>query len=109
LRSGGFLSRLSGDEIGLYAFLALAADARGLSCWRLDRIERELFCDAAALHRARDGLVRLDLLAYRPWFKGARDGSYQVLSIPPPTPKPPSGADPVRLGEVLSALGRPGS
>ena len=31
LRSGGFLSRIASDEIALYGFLTLAADARGLS------------------------------------------------------------------------------
>lgn len=107
LRSSGFLQRMSSDEVSLYLFLALAADKQGLSCWRLDRIERELLCvDVPALREAREGLVRLDLLAYRPWFKGARDGSYQLLSVVPPAPRPPSTADPVRLGDLLSKLGR---
>ncbi len=83
LRSHGFLQRMSSDEVGLYLFLALAADREGLSCWRLDRIERELMCvDVPSLREAREGLVRMKLLAYRPWFPKARDGSYQVLSVP---------------------------
>jgi hypothetical protein len=110
LRSGGFLQRMTPDDAALYLFLSLAADARGCSCWRLDRIEREVLCaDTSSLREALEGLVRLDLLAWRPWFKGARDGSYQVLSLPPPAPQPPPGSDAVRLGDLLSTLGLQGS
>ena len=44
LRSSGRLAMLDPPEIGLYLFLVLAADKDGLSCWRLDRIEREMPC-----------------------------------------------------------------
>jgi hypothetical protein len=105
LRSGGFLSRLTADEIALYCFLALAADAHGLSCWRLDRIERALPLDIRALHRARDGLLRADLIAFQPWHAGCTDGSYQVLALPAPAPVLQQGSGPVSLGEVLSGFG----
>lgn len=104
LRSGGFLARLNADEIALYCFLSLAADARGLSCWRLDRMERELPLTTAQLHHARAGLCQADLLAFQPWYAGALDGSYQVLALPTPLPLPPRGAGPVCLGQVLSTL-----
>jgi hypothetical protein len=51
LRSGGFLEKLTPEETALYLFLALAADREGLSCWRLDRIEREVPFDVAVLAR----------------------------------------------------------
>jgi hypothetical protein len=105
LRSGGALAQLTADEIALYCFLALAADAQGLSCWRLDRIERELPLDVAALHRARDGLLRADLLAFQPWHAHCLDGSYQVLALPAPAPVPQRGTGPVALGTLLSGLG----
>ena len=91
LRSSGLLSMLDPPEIGLYLFLVLAADKDGLSCWRLDRIEREMPCfERNALWRARDRLVELDLVAFRPWRASDHDGVYQVLSIRPPgtTPSP---------------------
>jgi len=73
---------LEPSEIGLYVFLVLAADKEGLSCWRLDRIEREMPCfDRGALWKARDRLLELDLVAFRPWGAGDPDGVYQVLSI----------------------------
>jgi hypothetical protein len=104
LRSADFLAQLTADEIALYCFLTLAADVQGLSCWRLDRIERELPLDAAALRRAREGLLRVDLLAFRPWNTHCPDGSYQVLALPTPPPALQRGSGPVALGSVLSGF-----
>ena len=82
LRSSGLLPMQEPPEIGLYLFLVLAADKDGLSCWRLDRIEREMPCfDRSALWKARDRLAELDLVAFRPWRASDPDGVYQVLSI----------------------------
>ena len=85
LRSEGVLRRMEPAEMGLYLFLTLAADRNGLSCWRLDRIERDVPCfDRHALWAARDRLIELDLIAYRPWRNGDPDGCYQVLSVERP-------------------------
>jgi hypothetical protein len=66
-------------------FLVLAADQRGLSCWRLDRIEKALSSfDRHTLWEARSRLAELDLIAYRPWHTGGPDGCYQVLSVQRP-------------------------
>jgi hypothetical protein len=82
LRSEGFLERLRPEDLGLYLFLTLAADQNGLSCWRLDRIERAVPCfDHHALVDARRRLCQLDLIAFRPWRRDGRDGCYQVLSV----------------------------
>jgi len=82
LRSEGVLPRLRPEDLGLYLFLTLAADQRGLSCWRLDRVRKSLPCfDRHSLWDARSRLVDLDLIAFRPWNSGDPDGCYQVLSI----------------------------
>lgn len=82
LRSEGFLPRLRPEDLGLYLFLALAADQQGLSCWRLDRVQKSLPCfDHHCLWDARSRLVDLSLIAYRPWNSGTPDGCYQVLSV----------------------------
>lgn len=101
LRSSRLLQRMSPEEIGLYLFLSLAADAQGLSCWRLDRIEREFSSfDTACLRRARDGLIGLDLLAFQPWHPHALDGCYQLPALPQVVP--PNRFDgPVTLRSVL--------
>ena len=66
-------------ELGLYLFLSLAADNHGLSCWRLDRIESEMPCfDRNTLWKARDRLLALDLIAFKPWRSSDPDGVYQV-------------------------------
>ena len=85
IRSEGILKRMQPADIGLYMFLTLAADRNGLSCWRLDRIEREEPCfDRHALWAARDRLIKFGMIAYRPWRKGDPDGCYQVLSVERP-------------------------
>jgi hypothetical protein len=105
LRSDAFLERMTPEEITLYCFLALAADGQGLSCWRLDRIERETTLDVSLLHRAREGLVRADLLAFRPWRAQCPDGSYQLLALPAPATKPLHPSGPVGIGDLLHGLG----
>ena len=103
LRANHVLASLSGEEIGLYVFLVLAADAQGLSCWRLDRIERELPFEAAALRRAREGLLRADLLAYQPWSAQCPDGCYQLLALPAPITAPVVQGC-VSLGQCLASV-----
>ena len=81
LRQHGLLVALSAEEIALYVFLVLAADREGLSCWRVDRMERELPLSSAQIVRARRGLADKSLIAFRPWSARSIDGAYQVLSI----------------------------
>lgn len=102
LRSSGLLAMLEPPEIGLYFFLVLAADKDGLSCWRLDRIEREMPCfDRSALWKARDRLVELDLVAFKPWRASDPDGIHQVLSI-----QRSGAAQSPEIHLALAALGR---
>ena len=94
-------------DIEHYLFLALAAGRHGLSCWRLDRIEREVPFDVRALKRARDGLVEEDLVAFRPWGPKSVDGSYQVLALPQAEAASTPRGGTASLGEVVSeGLGR---
>jgi hypothetical protein len=103
LRSEGFLPRLRPEDLGLYLFLVLAADQRGLSCWRLDRIEKALSnFDRHALWEARSRLANLDLIAYRPWRNGDPDGCCQVLSVQRP-PELPSELEQV-MARVFQRL-----
>ncbi len=67
-----------------YFFLALAADEQGLSCWRLDVMQRTI--PAFHFHQfrdARDSLVQNRLLAFKSWSQNAPDGVYQLLALPP--------------------------
>ena len=44
--------------------------------------------ERSALWKARDRLVELDLVAFKPWRASDPDGVYQVLSIPRRGPAP---------------------
>lgn len=82
-------------EIALYFFLILAADRQGLSCWRIERVARELGdIDFAELFVARETLVARGLVAYRPWSAHCVDGVYQVLPVPASKPVAAMRVDP---------------
>ena len=71
----GFLSKLSQHELLLYLFLILAADRYGLSFYGCDSICSHLGLNADQYHKARDGLIEKNLIAF--------DGTlFQVLSLP---------------------------
>ena len=83
LRSSGLLEQLEPEDMGLYLFLVMAADRKGLSCWRLDRMERSMPCfSRAQLWHARNHLQQLWLVRFKPWSQGDPDGIYQVLPVP---------------------------
>jgi len=108
LRSEGILPRLRPEDLGLYLFLVMAADQRGLSCWRLDRIEKTLPCfDRHTLWDARSRLVELDLIAYRPWRHDDPDGCYQVLSLQCPQRETLSPELHAAVSKVLRRLEAP--
>jgi len=83
LRSNGFLETFTPSEIALYFFLTLAADQQGLSCWRLDLMQRTM--PAFHFHQfrsARDLLIQKQLLAFKSWSQNDPDGVYQLLALP---------------------------
>jgi hypothetical protein len=113
LVTSGLLARLSVGAKALYLALCLVADRRGLSYWGQHRLERLVGLDTAGLRRAREELMRYDLLAY--------DGRlYQLLSLPTgrePGGRPvtevsvasrnmasPSRSGPTHVGAVLTSL-----
>ena len=88
LRSEQWIADFEPEEFALYLFLALVADQHGLSCWRLDIIERAMPAfHSHQFRNARDELVRKRLLAFRPWNSSDPDGTYQLLPIPALKPK----------------------
>lgn len=73
----GFLAALSQHELLLYLFLVIAADRYGLSFYSCNSICSLLGLTVDQYLKARDGLIRKDLIAF--------DGTiFQVLSLPPP-------------------------
>jgi hypothetical protein len=83
LRSRHFLLDFEPEEFALYFFLTLAADPQGLSCWRLDVMEKSMPAFRfPQLRQARENLVQKQLLAFRPWTSHDPDGIYQLLPVP---------------------------
>jgi hypothetical protein len=83
LRSRQFLLDFEPEDFALYFFLALAADPQGLSCWRLDVMEKSMPAfRVPQLRQARENLVQKQLLAFRPWTFHDPDGIYQLLPVP---------------------------
>lgn len=79
----GFVAAMNHEELLLYFFFALAADRHGISFYHYDRICSLLMLDMDDYLRARDGLIRKDLIA----FDGTR---FQLLSLPDePVVQPP--------------------
>jgi len=103
LRSAQWIEDFGPEEFALYLFLALVADRHGLSCWRLDVIERAMpTFHQHQLCNARNELVRKQLLAFRPWNASDPDGTYQLLPVP--TVKPKTGINPDLQTALASSI-----
>jgi hypothetical protein len=74
-RFRSFIKTLSHQELLLYFFLVLAADKQGLSYYTADRISGCLKITLKQYLKARQSLIRKDLVAYDGRF-------FQVLSLP---------------------------
>lgn len=77
-----WLARLGPDAIAVAAFLAIVADAQGVSYWGRSRIAVALSIDRARITKALDRLREMDLVAFRPWKPGDGDGVWQLLPLP---------------------------
>jgi len=91
-----FAPRLSGEAILLYLFLAAVSDKDGLSFYSEATIAIRLRMSEAAVVRAREELVREDLVAYRAPL-------VQVLSLPRAGLERRAGGL-VQFGELLRTL-----
>jgi hypothetical protein len=100
---GGFLQELSIEETGLYFFLVLVGDNRGLSYYGDKTVCKSLSISYEALYQARIELMRCDLIAYAPPL-------YQVLELPegPVKQYTPSRHGAAALGEILHTLAHTG-
>lgn len=89
LLRAGWLKVLSPGDVATYVLLCLAADRDGVSFYRRGRMACELGLGEDELDAALERLLRLDLVAHRPFRAGAPDGFWQVLALPlegPPSP-----------------------
>jgi hypothetical protein len=78
----GHLERLTLEDLGVYVFLALAADKQGVSWYNHEKICRFLGLSWEEFCEARDRLIERDLIAFELFNRGGVDGYYQVLPLP---------------------------
>lgn len=71
----GFFSRLSHHQLLLYVLLVLVADRNGLSYYSFDKLCTLLHLTPEDYLRARNALIKEDLIAFDGFF-------FQVLSLP---------------------------
>ncbi|MCY2955365.1 MAG: hypothetical protein NTU53_25845 [Planctomycetota bacterium] len=69
------------QDQSLYLFLALAADRNGVSFYRKEKICDLLGLDFGTFEIARDRLVDLDLLSFKPYSALTVNGFYQLLPV----------------------------
>jgi len=100
-----WLPDLGVDAVAVLAFLALAADRRGVSFYARDRMALELGIDLPRLDQALDRLRTLGLLAHRPWRRGRRDGVWQILDVPGGATVPAQQPGQAAIADVLLDLG----
>ncbi len=105
LRTRQFLVDFEPEEFALYFFLSLAADQQGLSCWRLDVIERAMpVFRFHQLRQAREQLFQKRLLAFRAWNLNDPDGTYQLLPVPNVKPAEPVNDLQTTLGNIIKTV-----
>ena len=77
----GYLQVMTHEDLALYVFLILVADCNGVSFYRKEKI-----CDSVSLsftqfEIARDRLIEMNLVAFKPYSALTPNGFYQVLPI----------------------------
>jgi hypothetical protein len=71
----GLCRRCQPEELALYLFLVTVGDSEGLSYYADGSISRLINLSVERVSKAREGLIRADLVAYR-------TPVYQVLELP---------------------------
>jgi len=102
----GWLADLGPHAAAVLVLLALAADRHGASFYGRDRMAGVLGVPRHDVDVALERLLRLDLVAFRPWRTSGEDGVWQLLPVPPRSIVQRSAAGrELTIAEVLRSLG----
>ena len=101
----GWLQRLAPDGIAVLVLLALAADHHGASFFGRARMAGALGMSMHQVDGALKQLADLQLVAFRPWKPGCRDGVWQLLPVPPSRVQGPRTGATLTIAQILSSLG----
>lgn len=105
-----WLLRLGAEGTAVIALLALAADRHGASFYSRPRMAQRLGLTREEVDEGLRRLLALELVAFRPWNPGARDGVWQLLPVPTrqtaaSAPLRDPSAGPTTIAAVLAELG----
>jgi predicted ArsR family transcriptional regulator len=84
--------------------LAIAADRRGASFYRRERMASALGMSRHEVDEALQRLLDAGLVVVRPWRAGGRDGVWQLLQPSPRSDAPRAGTV-LTAADVLRSLG----
>jgi hypothetical protein len=107
----GWLAHIGPEATSVLVLLALAADRQGSSFYGRGRMAEVLGMSRHEVDQALLQLLKLRLVAHRPWRPGHPDGIWQLLPVPPSAPPPPAlphrGGEPASIGEVIRSFIQP--
>lgn len=99
-----WLAELGPDATSVLVLFALAADRYGASFYGRARMIAILGINLERIDRALDRLLRLRLVALKPWREGQRDGVWQLLLVPRRDDAPRAGRA-LSAAQVLKRMG----
>lgn len=100
----GWLAEIGPHAAAILILLALAADRRGASFFRRDRMAQALGMKRHEVDSALQRLLDCGVIDHRPWRTGARDGVWQLLPLPSRR-KPERAQQVLHVADVLRTLG----
>lgn len=101
---GGWLAQLGPDGSAVLLLLALAADRYGASFYGRHRMADALGISLSQVDAALQRLRDLELVDYRPWHEGSREGVWQLLPLPLLRDQPRAQRV-LGIGQILASLG----
>ena len=102
----GWLAEIGPHAAAALVLLSLAADRRGASFFRRERMALALGMSRYEVDVALQRLLDAELVALRPWHLGGRDGVWQLLP-PPRRCEPERSRQVLTAADVLRSLGYP--
>jgi hypothetical protein len=100
----GWLREIGPDAAAIMVLLALAADRRGASFYRRERMAVALNMNRHEVDVALQRLLDAGLVDLRPWRGGSGDGVWQLLP-PPPRREVQRSRQALTAADVLRSLG----
>lgn len=101
----GWLAEVGPHATAVLVLLSLAADPRGASFFRRERMASSLGMTRHQVDVALQRLLDVGLVDFKPWRVGLPDGVWQLLPPPHRRPEPERSRQALSAADVLRSLG----